>query len=261
MHAPNVLRTFALCVLAWSGMTGPALADPGLGPIRFDNWGFFQKNPDGTNQWQYRPRVYVPYEFESGWTFRQRADVPMIYTDSSGAGNPGGGYSGGIGNILLESILDTPDVAPNLSLRASVRLVFPSPKPSPFGKDNQYQVAPMIGLSYRIPDVLRGVTLAPSARYFWGFNANEPNVTLVNTLDLYPAVDFRLDEQWVLQFYPENPITYNQNSRAWFVPLDFMFVRRVSETFEFGIGGAFKLGNPSSPSYDYLLNGRATFHF
>ena len=127
--------------------------------------------------------------------------------------------------------------------------------------DNQYQVAPMIGLSYRMPDVLRGVTLAPTARYFWGFNANEANVTLVNTLDLYPAVDFRLDEQWVLQFYPENPITYNQNSRAWFVPLDFMFVRSVSKTFEFGIGGAFKLGNPSSPSYDYLINGRATFYF
>jgi hypothetical protein len=45
-----------------------------------------------------------------------------------------------------------------------VRFVFPSPKPSPFGTDNQYQVAPMLGFSYRMPDVLRGVTLAPDAR-------------------------------------------------------------------------------------------------
>lgn len=260
MHVTNALRTVASCALAWLWLTGPASAEPGLGSIRFDNWGFFQKNPDDSIQWQYRPRVYVPYEFEGGWTFRQRADVPMIYTDSRGPGNPGGGYSGGIGNILLESILDTPDVAPNLSLRGSVRLVFPSPKPSPFGTDNQYQVAPMLGFSYRIPDLLRGVTVTPSARYFWGFNANEPNVKLVNTLDLFPAVDFRLDEQWALQLYPENPIVYNQNTSAWFVPLDFMFVRRVGKTFHFGIGGAFKLGNPSNPSDDYLINGRASFY-
>jgi hypothetical protein len=58
-----------------------------------------------------------------------------------------------------------------------------------------------------------------------------------------------------------NPIVYNQNTRAWFVPMDFMFVRRASKTYHFGICGAFKLGNPSSPSYDYLINGRASFYF
>ena len=261
MRWPN-----SLLAAAWAGLAGllcaqAASADPGLGPVRLDNWGYFQKNTNGSNQWQYRPRIFVPYEFESGWVFRQRADVPMTYTDNTGPGNPGGGYSGGIGNILIESILDTPEVAPNLTLRTSLRLVFPSPKPSPFGTDNQYQVAPLLGFSYRMPEVLRGVTVAPFVRYFWGFNASEPNVTLINSLNVFPNVDFRLDEQWVLSFYPENAIVYNQNTKAWFVPLDFMFVRNVGKSFQFGIGGAFKLGNPSNPNYDYIINGRATFFF
>lgn len=240
---------------------GAASADPGFGPIRFDNWGFFQKNTNGTNQWQYRPRVFVPYEFENGWVFRQRADVPMLYTDNTGPGNSGGGYSGGIGNILIESILDTPDVAPNLFLRTSLRLVFPSPKPAPFGTDNQYQVAPMLGLNYRMPEVLRGVTLAPFVRYFWGFNATQPGTLLVNSLHVYPNIEFRLDNSWVLAFYPENPIIYNQNTKSWFVPLDLMFLRNVGKNFQLGIGGATKVGHPSNANYDYVIYGRVTFLF
>lgn len=256
----------ALCAAAtvgWAGLlaAGAALADPGFGPVRVDNWGYFQKNANGTNQWQYRPRVFVPYQFDNGAVFRQRADVPMLYTDNTGPGNPGGGYSGGIGNIMIESIIDTPDLVPNLSMRTSLRLVFPSPKPSPFGTDNQYQVAPLIGITYRMPDVLRGVTLAPFARYFWGFHATEPNTQLINSLNLFPAVDFRLDEDWSLSLYPENPIVYNQNTKAWFVPLDFMFVRNVGKSLQFGIGGAAKLGNPSKPNYDYIIDGRVTVLF
>ena len=240
---------------------GAVSAEEGFGPIRFDNWGYYQQNANGSVQWQYRPRIYVPYQFENGAVFRQRVDVPMIYTDNTGPGNPGGSFSGGIGNILIESIYDSPEIAPRLSLRTSLRLVFPSPKPSPFGTDNQYQVAPLIGITYRMPEVLRGVVVAPFARYFWGFHATEPNTQLINTLNLYPAVDFRLDENWSLSLYPENAIVYNQNSGTWFVPLDFMFVRTVGKSLQFGIGGAAKLGNPTKPNYDYIIDGRVTYLF
>jgi hypothetical protein len=182
-------------------------------------------------------------------------------TNATGAGNPAGGYSGGVGNILLESIVDTPDIAPNMSLRASVRLVFPSPKPSPFGTDSQYQIAPMLGINYRMPEVLQGVTVSPSVRYFWGFNADQPDTKLISTLNLFPSVSFELGNRWSLVFYPENPITYNNNTNAWFVPLDLMFVHQTSKNLHFGIGGAFKLGSPANPSYDYLIDGRVTLFF
>lgn len=241
--------------------TGGASAQSGLGTIRLDNWGYFQRNANGSEQWQYRPRVFVPFNLQDGWVFTVRADLPMNYTDATGPAKPEGGFSGGIGNSLIEPIVDTPEIAPNLTLRTSLRVTFTSPKGQPFGNDSQYQIAPGIGLTYRMPDVLNGVTLSPYARYFWGFNAQTAGTTLINSLNLFPTVTFGLSDGWSVALYPENPITYNQNNGSWFVPLDFLFVKAVSKSFHFGIGGAFKLGNPSNPSYDYIVNGRATFFF
>lgn len=248
------------CGLAAQG-AAQAQEQAGWQPFRFDNWGYYQKNANGSNQWQYRPRGFATYRFDNGWTFLQRGDIPLLYTNATGPGNPAGGYSGGVGNIMLESIVDTPEVAPRLSLRASLRLVFPSPKPSPFGTDNQYQIAPLVGVTYRMPDVLRGVTVSPFLRYFWGFDAREPNTRLVSSLNLFPNVSFGLGDHWSLALYPENPIVFNNNTNAWFVPLDFLFVNQASKSFQFAIGGAFKLGNPANPNYDYLIQGRATFLF
>ena len=72
-----------------------------LGTVRFENWGYFQRNEDGSNEWKYWPRLYVPYSFDNGWTFTQCVDVPMIYTNAVGPGNPGGGYSGGVGDAFI----------------------------------------------------------------------------------------------------------------------------------------------------------------
>lgn len=262
MPATKIPARLALAVGApLLALVVPAQAQSNWGPVRFDNWGYFQKNANGSNQWQYRPRVFIPYKFGDDWTFQLRADLPLIYTDATGPGNPAGGYSGGVGNFMIEPIVDTPAVAPNLTLRASLRLVFPSAKPSPFGNDSQYQIAPLVGVTYRMPDTLRGVTISPSARYFWGFDAREPDTTLVSSLNLFPNVTFGLGDQWSLALYPENPIVFNNNTNSWFVPLDFLFVKEWSKTFHFGIGGAFKLGSPANPSYDYIVNGRLTFFF
>jgi hypothetical protein len=239
---------------------GTAWAQTGLGTIRFDNWVFFQRNENDTNQWKYQPRLYVPYRFESGWTFTQRIDVPMIYTNSTGPGNPYGGYTGGMGDAFIEEIFDTPEVAKNLTIRASVRFVFPTGRGSPFGS-GQNQWAPALGVTYRMPDVLNGVTLAPLARYFSGFNPDNSTITTTQSLNLFPAATFRIDDRWSLALYPENPITYNYRTQTWFVPLDAMLVHRFTKNLEFGFGGAVKLGNPSNPSYRYIVDARLTYLF
>jgi hypothetical protein len=250
-----------LLLMASLAATSGAFAQSGFGSIRLDQWGIFQKNINGSEQWQYRPRVYIPYKLENAWTLTLRADAPMLYTNASGPGNPGGGYSGGIGNVFLEPIIDTPEVAPNLTLRASLRLVAPSPKKSPFGNDTQSQAAPGAGFVYKMADALNGVTVVPYLRYFHGFDVRYPGTTLVSSVNLFPTVTFGLNDRWSLTLYPENPITYNRINGSWFVPLDFLFVNRLSKNSEIGIGGAFKLNNPVNPSYDYIISGRATFFF
>ena len=136
-----------------------------LGRIRLDNWGYFQENVNGSDQWQYRPRLFVPWVFGNEWIATLRADVPMLYTNNTGPANRDGNYSGGIGNVFFEPILDTAPVLPNLTLRTSLRFVLKSPDGPPFGVDNQYQIAPGAGFTYRMPNVLRGVTFSPYFRW------------------------------------------------------------------------------------------------
>jgi hypothetical protein len=250
----------ALCAVALGAGTLPAAGQSGLGSVVFENWGFFQRNEDGSNQWKYEPRLYVLYRFVDGATFTQRIDVPLIYTNASGAGNPGGGYSGGVGDIFIEEIFESREVRENLRLKASVRFVFPTGKQSPFGS-SQYQWAPGGGFVYAMPNALRGVTLEPYVRYFSGFDPQYDNVKEVRKLELYPAATFALADRWSLLLYPDNPITYNEQKGTWFVPFDFMFARKVDRTWEYGLGGAWKLGHPSDPSVRYLIDARLIVSF
>jgi hypothetical protein len=257
---PHYALTLCACALALILIPQIAAAQDGWGAPSVENWGFFQKNENGSDQWKYEPRLYVPFRLENGWTFTQRVDVPVIYTNAKGAGNPAGGYSWGIGNVFIEEIFETPEIAQNLSLRASVRLVFPTGKQSPFGS-SQYQWAPMAGMIYRMPEALAGVTLAPYVRYFSGFAPQYENVAEVRKLDLYPAATFGLGERWSMSLYPDNPITYNVSNKTWFVPLDLMFVHKLDVRWEYGFGGAWKLGHPSDPAYRYIIDARLNYRF
>jgi hypothetical protein len=243
-----------LCLAA-----APAAAETGWGGALFENWVSFQKNENGSDQWKYEPRLYLPYRFADGSVFTQRVDVPMIYTNETGAGNPNGGWTGGFGDMFIEEIYESREVAPNLRWKASVRFVFPTGRQSPYGS-SQYQWAPAGGIIYEMPDLWRGVTLTPYVRYFSGFAA-EDNVQEKRTLDLYPAATFGLGSGWSLLLYPDNPITYNEQKHTWFVPLSLMLARNIDRNLEFGIGGAWKLGNPGDPSYRYIIDGRLIVSF
>lgn len=231
-----------------------------LGRIRLDNWGYFQENINGSYQWQYRPRLFVPWVFGNDWIATLRADFPIIYTNNKGPANRDGGYSGGIGNIFFEPILDSAPVLPNLTLRTSLRFVLKSPDGPPFGVDNQYQIAPGAGFTYRMPEILRGVTFSPYFRWIRGFNG-DPGTELIDTLQLIPATTFRIADGWSFAFYGENPITYNRNTGRWFAPLDMLLIFRATDNLEFAFGGATKIGDPAGATYDHIINGRVTLFF
>ena len=249
----------AVAVLVALGVAGTAVAQAGWQPAEVDNWLLYQKNENDTNQWKYQPRLYLPYRFDGGATFTQRVDLPLIYTNDSGPGNPQGGWSGGIGDVFIEEIFESADVATNLRLKASVRFVFPTGKEKPFG-NSQYQWAPGAGFIYAMPDLWEGVTLQPYVRWFSGF-APQASVSEIRTFNLYPAATINLAQQWKLLLYPENPITYNHSNGTWFVPLDLMLARSLERTLAFGFGGAFNVGNTKDPSYRYIIDARLTMKF
>jgi hypothetical protein len=256
---PAALSALAAVALACAAL--PCLAEnERIGAVRFESWGIFQKDANETDQWTYQARLYIPFRLDDGWTFTQRIQLPMTYTNESGAANPNGTYSGGIGNAFIEEIFETGDVAPNFRLRGSVRVVFPTGKQAPYGS-GQYQVAPGLGFGYPMPDVLRGVTLDPYVRYSYGFAPDPDSVQTIRKWTIYPAATINLDSRWSVLLYPDNPITYNERKRSWFVPIDLMFMHRFSKAVEAGVGGAWRIGDSADPSFTYLIDARLNLSF
>jgi hypothetical protein len=248
----------AAIALAASLSAVPGAATAQLGTIRMDNWLYYQGNYGDTARWQYRARFFVPYDLGGGWTFTQRADLPFYYTDASGPANPDGGWKGRLADVFVEEIFDTPEVAKNVRLRGSLRVVFPTGGESPFGSD-QWQVAPGFGGSWRFPDTWRGVTVAPYARYFYGFSEGA-GVTTKRSWSIFPTVTFGLRPDWSLVFWPEQGLSYNIRSGKWFVPVEAMATHRLSKQWEYSFGGAYAL-NDNARDYRWLAQGRLTYYF
>lgn len=232
-------------------------SSPALGQVRFDNWLYYQRNTDDSARWQYRPRFYVPFSLGSGWTFTQRADFPVYYTNRAGPENSDGGWKAGIGDWFVEETLGTPELAKNTKASVGVRFVFPTGGLSPFGS-GQYQWAPTLSVSYAMPDA--GLTLSPIARYFMSYHANDAAAAKVRRLDLYPTATQRIGEGWSLSLYNENPIVYNDITNKWFVPIDGMLIRRASKDLEYGIGAAYGI-KKDDPQYKSMVYGRLTLYF
>ena len=254
----GISRVTALAAaLPFLAASGGASAQ--LGTIRLDNWFYYSESFFDSANVQYRPRVFIPFDLAGGWTFVQRADLPFNYTDASGPANPDGGWKFHAGDFLIEEIMTTPEVARNTRLFGSVRLVFPTGGEFPFGAD-QWQVAPAVGLIYSRPDVWRGVTFFPLARYNYGFDVRSPSVPEIRRMDLYPTASFGLAPAWTLHFYSENPISYNDRTHKWFVPIDVLVTHRVSKSFEYGVGGAVPILDDDR-AYRWLVQARLTFYF
>jgi hypothetical protein len=250
-------RTVLPALLCLCSATG---AQAELQTPHLETWGYWQHDVNGATVWKLQPRLFVPFSFGNGWVFTQRIDVPMVYTNDTGPGNPAGGYSGGIGDAFIEEIFESPEVAKNFSWVSSLRLVFPTGKEAPFGA-SQYQLAPGLGFKLRAPELMRGVGFAPFARYFWGFDAQVEGVTTIRSLTLFPTATFALGGQWSLALYPENPISYNFRTHKWFVPLDLLFVKQFDASTSVSLGGAVNLGADDGASYRYLVNARLDLRF
>jgi hypothetical protein len=258
MKEPN-LKLIAAIAFATVLVGGAAPARAQLGTIRLDNWLFYQSNYGDSARWQYRPRLFVPYAFGNGWTLTSRADLPLYYTDAKGPANPDGDWKFRASDFLVEEALDTPEVAKNLRLRGSLRLVFPTGGEPPFGAD-QWQIVPGAGFNWRLPDAWRGVTISPYARYFHGFDAGSDRLTTKRSWNIFPTVTFGLTEKWSVAFYPEQGLTYNDRTNKWFVPVEAMFSNRVSKGFEYSFGGAYAVVK-DDPAYRWVFQSRLTFFY
>lgn len=219
----------------------------------------YQENADNTGQYKLTEKVYVPLGASGAWRFTGRVDMPFLYTNKEGSGNPNGDWAFHVGDSLTELDVTAPPVAANLTLGGSLRLVWPTGGQPPFGSE-QYQWAPSLYLNYRVPNFGYGMSFHPLVRYFMSYQANSAGAAKIRKLDLYPTVAFDLPDQWFMALYPENPIKYNEITRQWFVPFEAMVGKDISERLHLQFGGAVKLGG-NDPQYQYLLEALVELRF
>lgn len=246
-----------LSILLLLGLSTSVWAQDSRPPIRFDNWLYYQRNTDDSTRAQYRPRFYIPFNLDNGGVFTQRIDLPVYYTNKVGADNPNGDRKGGIGDWFIEETYLSPEVSKNVKWSTSLRLVFPTGGDPPFG-GNTYQAAPSVGLQYSMPE--EKLTFYPLLRYFFSYHDSKDGAAKVRRLDIFPQVTWGFGEGWSVQMWPENPISYNDQTNKWFVNVDALLVKRVSKQWEFGFGGAYAI-KKDDPQYKWIVDGRVTFYF
>ena len=223
-------------------------ATSAIAQVRYDNWAYYQRNTDDSTRWQYRMRFDIPVALDGGWTFTQRAYLPLVYyTDRTGPENPGGGWKAGTGDWFFDETFTTPQVAENTRGILGVRFILPTGG-----------LAPFAGMSVVFPD--SGLTVTPLFRYFMSVHATEAGAGKVRKLDFFPTVAKRLAEGWTVILWNENAITYNQVTEKWFVPVEAQLVRRASKDLEFAFGAAYGAVR-DDPQFLTQVFGRVTLYF
>ncbi|HEX2886909.1 transporter [Vineibacter terrae] len=251
--------------LAWLACLPGAQAQPDAAAVKrlrgqVDLWLFAQENdPDGSHTWKPTFRLVQPFGLPGGWEVTLRGDIPVGHTNKVGAANQNGGYKNHVGDMLLQVSFATPPIAPHFTLGFGGRMVFPTGGKSPFG-NSQYKFAPQFGFKYTLPEIAEGLTFEPLARYFHGFSPTRPRTTTAREWSIYPTVALALPDGWSVSLWYENPLIYNARTNAWFVPLDGMVWKSVSDSVQLGLGAAVRLVN-ADRQYKYMIYGRTTVFF
>jgi hypothetical protein len=177
-----MVRKIKLTAILATILTVPPLASDvsanGLDPERatrtrgwIDQWFSYRENADGSREYKLTERLYVALGVHGGWRLTGRLDVPWIDTNETGSANANGLWAGRVGDIHTEIYVESPPLTPGLTLGGSLRLVWPTGGQSPFGNE-QYQWAPALFLTYRLPVFGYDLTLQPLGRYYMSYWAD-----------------------------------------------------------------------------------------
>jgi hypothetical protein len=160
-----------------------------------------------------------------------RTDLPLLAKNPMNSSNPSGDYVYGIGDADAQAIF-----VYNFDQRwaggAGMRLIAPT------GGDvlgsGKWQLMPVAGFRYGLPEISTGSFLEPFARYDVSF-AGDPTKRNISNLQLAPYLSLGLPDSWFIAFYPNSDIRINfgdpvpgQTGRL-FLPFDARVGRNLTD--------------------------------
>ena len=193
------------------------------------------------------------------WILALRSDLPVLAKNSVTSSNPNGDYLAGVGDANIQAA-----IIHNLSQRFAVgfgaRLITPTGGET-FGSE-KWQVMPIVGARYALWEINSSSYFEPLFRYDASF-AGDPTRRNIRNVQIAPAFNVGLPDQWFITFYPSPDIRINfgdpitgQTGRL-FLPFDFRVGRKLQENAAL----SFELGVPIIKDYPvYNLKTQARFN-
>ena len=193
------------------------------------------------------------------WILALRSDLPAVAKNPVSSTNPNGDYLVGMGDADVQAA-----IIHNLSQRWAVgfgtRLIAPTGGDT-FGS-GKWQVMPIVGARYALWEISSSSYFEPIFRYDVSF-AGDPTKKNISNLQIAPASNVGLPDQWFIILYPSADIRINfgdpitgQTGRL-FLPFDVRIGRKLDDNAAL----SFELGVPIIKDYPvYNIKTRVRFN-
>jgi hypothetical protein len=180
----------------------------------------------------FKLRADTRIDLAPDWQLALRGDLPFLAKNPLNSSNPNADYLYGVGDADIQGAL-IHDIDARWKTGFGVRLIMPT------GDDNlgsgKWQIMPIVGARYSMPDVGYGMYVEPLLRYDVSF-AGDLARKSINNLQFAPEVNFSFPDGWFFALYPEPDIRWNfgppatgQTGRL-FLPFDGRVGRKFTKT-------------------------------
>ena len=160
-----------------------------------------------------------------------RSDLPILSKNPITSSNPNGDYLYGIGDADAQAVFIY-DFDKRWAGGFGARVIAPTGGDS-LGSE-KWQIMPIMGFRYGLPELSPGSYVEPFARYDVSF-AGDPSKRNISNLQLAPFLNIGLPDDWFVALYPSADIRINfgdpvtgQTGRL-FLPFDARVGRKMTD--------------------------------
>jgi len=210
----------------------------------------------------FKLRADTRIDLAPDWQLALRGDLPFLAKNPLNSSNPDADYLYGVGDTDVQAAI-IHEISTRWTAGFGARLIMPT------GDDNlgsgKWQIMPIVGARYSMPDVGYGMYFEPLLRYDVSF-AGDPSRRSINNLQFAPEVNFSFPNGWFFALYPEPDIRWNfgppvtgQSGRL-FLPFDGRLGRKFTKTLTVSLEVGVPIVN-QYPVYDFKTELRVDLKF
>ena len=210
-------------------------------------------NPVTTTTDTWKLRGDMTFSLSPQWSLALRGDLPYLAKDKYTDSNPNGDFLYGLGDADIQAAL-IDNIDARWKAGAGARLIAPTGDTA-LGS-GLWQIMPIVGARYALPEISSGSYFEPLLRYDVSF-AGDPARRFISNLQVAPMLNISLPDGWFFTLYPNPEIRWNfgapitgQTGRL-FLPFDARIGHKFSDSFNVSL----EVGVPivkQYPVYDFM---------